>query len=60
MCMYHQLEATTNYDERRKIRERIRQVMADKEGICQQKSEKQKKFLIIIHYCVLILASHLL
>jgi hypothetical protein len=27
-----QLEATTNYEERRKIRERIRQVMADKEG----------------------------
>lgn len=29
----NQLEATTNYDERRKIRARLRQVMADKEGI---------------------------
>lgn len=28
----HQLEATTNYDERRKIRARLRQVMADQEG----------------------------
>lgn len=26
------LESSTNYDDRRKIRERIRQVMADKEG----------------------------
>jgi hypothetical protein len=31
-----QLESTTNYDERRKIRARIRQVMADNEGICHQ------------------------
>lgn len=28
-----QLEASTNYEERRKIRARIRQIMAEKEGI---------------------------
>lgn len=28
-----QLDTTTNYDERRKIRSRLREVMADKEGI---------------------------
>lgn len=27
-----QLDSTTNYDERRKIRDRLRQIMADKEG----------------------------
>lgn len=33
LFVLRQLEASTDYDERRKIRARLRQVMADQEGI---------------------------
>lgn len=60
LCEYKkwtQLEATTNYEERRKIRTRLRQVMAEKEGKVVTQTTKKKKHvsnsLEII--CVLIL-----
>lgn len=40
----HQLDSTTNYDDRRKIRARIREVMDDKEGNLEAGKEETEDF----------------